>query len=230
MPSAADQLPKLVCNELYMTAALRCYSVLCRGRGKKNSELYVAMSDLYHGKSPSIPSHIKLLADASFCFKDIYDKLEESNVTDKNSTESQQDRRNKKVLKPKLHQEKSKTFIAGIDITSSDLEKRNRTGTQLAKKGTGNYCKALAYASKKIDLDTLQCKESGTTVDDVIDYVRTEMCKELMKPKETNENSIDDEIVINENEEEEEYIIPSNEDDVPTTSSEVNENQNNNDT
>ena len=134
------------------------------------------------------------MTDASFCFKDIYDKLEESNVIDNNSTESQQDRHSKNVLKPKLNHEKSKTFIAGKDITSSDLKKRNCTGTQLmsgrlAKKGTGNYCKALAYASRKFNLDTLQCKESGTTVDDVIDYVRTELYKELMKPKETNENS-----------------------------------------
>ena len=71
-----------------------------------------------------------------------------------------------------------------MDIVSTDLEKKNRTGNQLmtgrqlyklAKKGTAYYRKALALVSKKFDLETMECKESGQSVDDVVNYVLLEM-------------------------------------------------------
>ena len=55
------------CNEMLF--------VLREGYGKKLSELYTSMFDLYHGNNTSsIPSHIKLLCNASFCFNALYDK------------------------------------------------------------------------------------------------------------------------------------------------------------
>ena len=46
-------LPKQIRDELRMTAAMRCYSVLREGDGKKLSELYSSMFDLYHGNESS---------------------------------------------------------------------------------------------------------------------------------------------------------------------------------
>ena len=173
-----NHLPKLVRDELHMTAALRCYSVLRQGKGKKNSDLYKSMSDLYHGKESSIPSHIKLLSEASFCFKDLYDPstLVELDKTSNSTRESVQ----QYVLKTSLTRIKTRQFHAGVEITSLDLEKKNCSGPQLmsgrqllemAKCGTSFYRKALAFASRKFDLESMTCKESGSTIHDVIEYV-----------------------------------------------------------
>ena len=73
------------------------------------------------------------------------------------------------------------------------MKRRYRTGKQLlsgrqlfemAKKGTSYYRKALAYASRKWDLDKNECKESGSTVDDVIEFVRVAMYKEQLSKDE----------------------------------------------
>ena len=66
-----------------------------------------------------------------------------------------------------------------------DLEEKGRNGQQLvsgrnildmAKKGTSNFRKALSFAAKKFDLDKMTVKESGNTIDDVIEFVtRVEM-------------------------------------------------------
>ena len=70
----------------------------------------------------------------------------------------------------------SRVYTTGIDITASDLEKKNRTGLQLmsgcqllelTKKGTAFYHKAIAFASRKYDQEKMECKESGTTIEDV---------------------------------------------------------------
>jgi hypothetical protein len=47
----------------------------------------------------------------------------------------------------------------------------------MAKRGLREYRKALSFTKDKWDLTKHEPKESGTTVDDVIDYVRLKMYK-----------------------------------------------------
>ena len=148
-----------------MTTALCCYSILRQGQGKKNSELWSLISNLYHGKA-STTSHIKLLANVSYCFKDIYDETTDTEV-DTGVLHSSQQSVKKHLLKSSLSCDDYRVYIAGIDITAaSDLEKNNRTrslllisGSQLlelTKKGTAFYCKILAFASRKYDLEKIE--------------------------------------------------------------------------
>ena len=172
-----------------MTAALRCFSVLREGNGKKLNEQYNAMFQLYHGhESQSIPGNLKLLCDASYCFKNIYDAKTKP-TTDKNCS-SNSEGTTKYVLKSILARGMKRSFVAGDDISVTDLEKKSRSSPELivgralletAKRGIKHYRKALAYASRKFDLDTMQCKESGTTIDDVIEYVLFQMYQDENK-------------------------------------------------
>ena len=223
-------LPKYIRDELRMTVALRCFSVLREGNGKKLTELYSSMFDAYHGnESLSIASNLKLLCNASYVFKSLFDDKVQNNTS--KSTSSDSGDVVSYVLKEKLARGSNQSFFAGIDITTDDLEKKNRSGPQLmsgrqlldmAKQGTKFYRKALAYASRKYDLDTMQCKESGHTIDDVIQYVIVQMYKDTQSKNNIDANEVIDidqnEIVEDETELEEEVII-STENDSTTVSS-----------
>lgn len=87
-------------------------------------------------------------------------------------------------LKPSLSRDDSAFNYLGTDITFLDLQKKNRVGATLlngwqlldmAKQGLRDYRKALAFASDKWDVKKCQPIESGTNVDDLIDYVRCRM-------------------------------------------------------
>ena len=54
----------------------------------------------------------------------------------------------------------------------------------MALRGVRIFKIALAYASQKWDLDKLEPKHSGTTIDDVVDFVRRKMYMELVQSKE----------------------------------------------
>ena len=218
--SGLASLPKNIRDELRTTAAMYCYSILRQGRGKTKAEICNAMSDLFHGKE-STPSHIKMLANASYSFKAIYDTTTES-IVDKASTSNSSASIQKHTLKTSLTLDESRLYVSGIDITALDLEKTYRSNDQLmsgrqildlAKKGTGNYRKALAFASRKFDLETMSCIESGTTQDDVIRFVLDEMYKNLnskvVKEEviDVDNNVFENDIVENEDELEEEIII-----------------------
>lgn len=227
--NSQQYLPKYIRDELRMTVALRCYSTLREGNGKKLSELYSCMFDRYHGnQSTSVASNLKLLCNASYVFKNLFDEnlqntTRKSNTSDSNDVVTH-------VLKPKLTRGSAKSFTASVDITVDDLEKKNRSGPQLmsgrqlldmAKRGTKFYRKALAYASRKYDLDTMQCKESGNTIDDVIEYVIVQMYKDSKK----KDNNDSDDIVEEENELEEEVIIDTTTEEGTTVSTISNTNQ-----
>ena len=103
------------------------------------------------------------------------------------------------------------------------------SGQQLletAKRGAANYRKALGYASRKFDIDTLQCKESGSTIDNVTKYVCEMMYKDLVVTKSTGDNSDKKE---NDADLEEEVIIDedgNNNDDNPLPSTTTSSNSN----
>ena len=72
-------------------------------------------------------------------------------------------------------------YFSVTDICASDLEKRIRMGSQLntgrnlldmTLRGIRNYTKVLAFCLHKWDENTIQPKDSGDTIDDVIEYVR----------------------------------------------------------
>ena len=66
-------LPKQVRDELRMTVALRAYSSLKQGGGKKVNVQQLRMSNFYHGKGKSHPSQIMLLSEVSYTYMDMYD-------------------------------------------------------------------------------------------------------------------------------------------------------------
>ena len=124
MPSTnAAELPKNVRDELHMTAAFHCYSNLQQRKGQKTCDLYNIMYELYHGKAPSKPSHISLLCNASYCFKDLFDESTDV-VVDKSASQSKETVY-KYTLKPNLHRNPTRTFLAGVDIISTDLERHS---------------------------------------------------------------------------------------------------------
>ena len=180
---SSTDMNKEVRDELRMTAAMRCYSLLRSGGSKSLNSQYDYMSSLYHGDEPSIPSNIKMLCDGSFVYKELYDIAGDEAVVSKSSCDDSDSRTNLS-LKVSLSRNKSRMFFVGTDILRSNLEKKGRNGQQLvsgrnlldmAKRGTANYRKALSFTSKKFDLDTMSVKESGNTIDDVIEFVRVEM-------------------------------------------------------
>ena len=75
-------------------------------------------------------------------------------------------------------------YYSGTDITHTDLEKNRLKGDALsngrslqllATNGAKDYRKAYAYACDKWDMKKNKPKESGMTVDNVIEYVRRRM-------------------------------------------------------
>lgn len=93
---------------------------------------------------------------------------------------------------------------SGSGVRWEDLEKKNRTGAllvgsrnlhDLAAKGSRCFKKTLAHSIEKWDDKTMEPKESGWSVDDVIEHVRKKNHVELVGPsdKGANENASDEE-------------------------------------
>ena len=59
------QLPKAIRDELRMACAMRGYSQVKCGGGKKLKTQYVDLNNFYHGIHPTHPSQIELLANAA---------------------------------------------------------------------------------------------------------------------------------------------------------------------
>ena len=79
-------------------------------------------------------------------------------------------------------------YRAGIEITADNLEKNIVNATLLvtgrslygtSKNRFSYYRKAPSIATKKWDLKIKEPKESGTTSDDVIEFVLQEMYKDV---------------------------------------------------
>ena len=67
-------LPKGIRDELRMACAMRGYSQLKCGGGKKLKTQYEVMNTFYHGKHPTHPSQIELLANAAPPYTLLHDK------------------------------------------------------------------------------------------------------------------------------------------------------------
>ena len=110
-------------------------------------------------------------------------------------------------MKDSLTMNTSRSFYSGDEITYLDLEKKNCTGGVLisgrqlydmAKRGMKQYKKALSFATRKFDIKTQTPKESGTTIEDVIHYVRCKMYFLLKKGKSSDESESESEEVVDE--------------------------------
>ena len=119
-------LPKHVRDELRMTVALRAYSALKQGGGKKLMDQQQQMANFYHGKGKSHPSQIKLLSEASYTYMDMYDVT----VLQATSKSKRKETTRVHTLKNSLTRA-TRQFTCGKDIRMLDLEKKNRTGDQL---------------------------------------------------------------------------------------------------
>ena len=193
-----DELQKELRDELRLTAAIRCYSVLRSGGAKSTSAQHEYMFNLFHGDGSSIPSNIQMLCDGSYIYRSLFDANESEAVTSK-SDEANNESRLSLSLKASLTRDNSRKYFAKLDFLPSDLEKKGRNGKQLvsgrnlldmAKKGTANYRKALSYAVKKFDLDKMDVIESGNSIDDVIEYVRCEMYQHFVKQEAIKKKTI----------------------------------------
>ena len=120
---SSTDMNKEVRDELRMTAAMRCYSLLRSGGSKSLNSQYDYMSSLYHGDEPSIPSNIKMLCDGSFVYKELYDIAGDEAVVSKSSSDDSDSRTNLS-LKVSLSRNKSRMFFVGTDILRSNLEKK----------------------------------------------------------------------------------------------------------
>ena len=186
----SKELPKEIRDELRVTAAMRCYSVMRSGGSKSTSAQHDYMFSLFHGDGSSIPANVDMLCNGSYVYRELYDVNAMEEPVLSKSDDADAESRISLSLKSSLIRNKSRTYYAKIDICKSDLEKKGRNGKQLvsgrnlldmAKKGTANYRKALSFAVKKFDLEKMDVIESGNSIDDVIEYVRCEMYKLLTK-------------------------------------------------
>ena len=90
------------------------------GVGKRLPSQYIEMGKFYHGKEPTHPSHIKLLAMASPPYSQLYEE-NFSTATKKSST---MDTTYEHILKIYLSLNKYRSYHSGEDITYHDLKKR----------------------------------------------------------------------------------------------------------
>jgi hypothetical protein len=173
-------LPKAIRNELRMCVALRGYSSIREGSGKTLKQQRQLLYDFFHGVTGKNPSQVRMLTEGKLHYADLYDTTTHRNVTSKKKKTTC----SKVVLKQSLSKDETRLYYLGTDINVDDLEKKNRSGDTLlngrqlvdmAKRGLRDYRKAMAFTSDKWNVKTNEPIESGTTVDDVVEYVRRRM-------------------------------------------------------
>ena len=69
---APVKLLKEVRNKLRMTCALRGYSYIKCGSGKKLGQQQKELERYHHGQAPNYPSQIKFLVEGSYTYRDLY--------------------------------------------------------------------------------------------------------------------------------------------------------------
>ena len=202
-------LPKAVRDELRMCVALRGYSSIRAGFGKKLEIQYKLMEKFFHGNE-SQPSQIQMLVDGQLAYADLYDNTVAPVASKKVKNKKKKDSPVQFYLKHSLSRVANKQYFQHVDINVADLERKLRSGKAIlhgrqletiAKKGLKHYRKALSFTKDKWDFKTNEPKMSGTTVDDVINYVRLKMYQSLVLKNEGEDVDDDDEVVAASNEE-----------------------------
>ena len=193
-PKKSTRLPKHIRNELRMTCAMRGFSKLKTGSKKHLKDQRDTMFKFYHGRPPNHPSQIKLLSEGRLAYSELYDEVLIPSTNKNESSEPVKRLR----LKHILTRDDTRNYYSGTDIRANDLEKKNLTGNiligarnihDLAIKGAREYKKALSFNNGVWDNVKMQPKDSGDSIDDCIEYVRREMYKLHMKPKDNEDES-----------------------------------------
>ena len=150
-----------------------------------------------------------MLVDGQLHYGALYEK-KTAPISLKKQKKKKKDSPVQYFLKQSLSRDSSRQFLQHVDITVDDLEKKLCTGKAIshgrqleamAKRGLREYRKALSFTKDKWDLTKHEPKESGTTVDDVIDYVRLKMYKRSISTDVIDDDDDDDEVVNASNEE-----------------------------
>ena len=200
-------VPVAVINELKTAVALRGYSEMTEVDPMSIRQQYKWMEDFYHGKGETHPSQVSLLEKGVGVYADFYDS-KPIQVTDKNYSGSPY----QLTLKEELFVLNERKFVAGLDITASELEKRSRNTKilmsgrsiyDLAKRSLRKHKKAIGFSAELWDLDKNEPLNSGTTQADCIEHVRKKMYFYLSKKKQRRKDgeetdSSDDEKARNE--------------------------------
>jgi hypothetical protein len=185
-PNTINRLPKPIRDELRMCVALRGYSTIREGDGKTLIQQHTSMQQFFHGINGSSPSQVQMLAEGTSHYKDLYETGVVSIVTSKvaSKKKNRPEQVSRRHLKIDLSRDENTLYYVGSEIRHEDLEKKNRVGrellngrqlTDMARRGLKSYRKALSFANDKWDIKKNEPKESGTTVEDVIEYVRCKM-------------------------------------------------------
>ena len=127
-PTKSTMLPKAVRDELRMCVALRGYSTIRGGFGKKLEEQFVLMQEFFHGKSTHTPSQIKMLVDGQLAYAALYDTKNTVVTSKKTKTKKKKDSPVQLYLKPSLTCIDNMQFVQYVDITVDDLERKLRKG------------------------------------------------------------------------------------------------------
>ena len=197
-----SRLPKSIRDELRMCCALRGYSKIRQGDGKTLLQQHASMQKFFHGELGKSPSQVKMLAEGTSHYQDLYESGVVSMVTKKDSKRKKKQDVTRRHLRINLSRDETTLYYVGSEITYGDLEKKNRQGnevlngrqlTDMAKKGLREYRKALAFANMKWNMIKNEPKESGTTVEDVIEFVR---CQMYLKDHVDLEGDVDSDRVV----------------------------------
>ena len=181
-------VPVAVINELKIALVLRGYSSMTEQGPMSVREQWLWLERFYHGKGNTHPSQVDMLVKGIGFYADLFDSVTPT-VTDKNH----QGVGYQLILKNKFLPDSSKKYIAGVDILASELEKKSRSSKQLvtgrnlldiANRNMKKHRKAIGFASHLWDLDKNIPIKSGTTEDDVIEYVRCKMWYYIRKKQE----------------------------------------------
>jgi len=162
--------PHKLQQECKYLAAMVAYSIVCeKHKGMKVNEIDDAVKEYCHGaKHKDIIALFSLMLKADAPFSDMWVKN-----TDGSGQEEL-------VLNPQLYP--SPRYVAGVSLNQSSLRAKSKdtgiiaTGRALvamAKKGIANNKKALAFT--KAFLDQNGNLPSGTTAEDLYDFVNKEM-------------------------------------------------------
>ena len=201
-----EKLPFAIRGELRMACALKAYSHLKQGKGKTIMQQHDSMFAYFHGKPTTHPSQIKLLAEGSTSqYRELYESIQNVATSKKDDSVTTTEL----LLKKSLHRDPVRTFRAGKVINYLDLEKKaingsllvtGRTLLAMAKKGAKFFRKANSYAEQKWNMKKGEPQESGTTIEDVLIFVRQSMYEyvnnnksEMSGDEEDNDDTNNDE-------------------------------------
>ena len=116
-------LPRYIRDELRITCALNGFNNMKCRKSKKLPTQHNYMSKFYHGQEPNNPSQIKLLANAHINFRELFDEVDAVATSKKDDIGTAK----KYMLKSELTRDTMRNYYSDVDITYTDLEKKNRT-------------------------------------------------------------------------------------------------------